>query len=106
MEDGTHSGYVQAFDNHIAIGEEAQVGLEALDQIRVESGSEAAMNRARTIAAPMNCQRFDLDNPCSVTGSCGNCKNVTCICNQILVTRNCRPKGRIKFIIVGEDLGF
>ena len=30
----------------------------------------------------------------------------TCICNHILVTRHCRPVGKIKFILVGEDLGF
>ena len=73
---------------------------------KVEDSLDAALNRARTVAAPMNCQRFGLDNPCSTTGTCGNCKNVTCICNQILITRNCRPAGRIKFILVGEELGF
>lgn len=67
---------------------------------------EDAITRARTIAAPMNNQRFDNQNPCKVTGSCANCKCETCICNQILITRNCRPAGRIKFIIVGEELGF
>lgn len=72
---------------------------------KVEDTLEAAMNRARTVAAPMNCQCFDLNNPCSVTGTCANCKNETSICNQILITRNCRPAGRIKFILVGEDLG-
>ena len=73
---------------------------------KVEDTLEAAVNRARTIAAPVNNARFDNDNPCKVTGVCGNCKNVTCICNQILITRHCCPAGRIKFIIVGEDLGF
>ena len=73
---------------------------------KVEDTVEAAVTRARTIAAPVNNQRFDNDNPCKVTGACGNCKNITCICNQILITRHCRPAGRIKFIIVGEDLGF
>ena len=72
---------------------------------KVEDTLDAAMNRARTIAAPMNCQRFDLNNPCSVTGTCADCKSVTSICNQILITRHCRPAGRIKFILVGEDLG-
>ena len=67
---------------------------------------EDAITRARTVAAPMNNQRFDNQNPCKVTGSCANCKCETCICNQILITRNCRPAGRIKFIIVGEELGF
>lgn len=67
---------------------------------------EDAVTRARTVAAPMNNQRFDNQNPCKTTGSCANCKCETCICNQILITRNCRPAGRIKFIVVGEDLGF
>lgn len=72
---------------------------------KVEDDLESAIRRARTVAAPMNQQRFQLPNPCTVTGSCADCKSVTCICNQILITRNCRPAGRIKFIIVGEDLG-
>lgn len=64
-----------------------------------------AITRARTVAAPMNQQRFQLDNPCTATGSCADCISQSCICNQILITRHCRPVGRIKFIIVGEDLG-
>lgn len=67
---------------------------------------EEAVRRARTIAAPMNEQRFDLDTPCNVTGTCADCKSERCICNQILITRHCRPVGRIKFILVGEELGF
>lgn len=64
-----------------------------------------AITRARTVAAPLNQQRFMLNNPCTVTGTCADCKSETCICNQILITRHCRPVGRIKFILVGEDLG-
>ena len=67
---------------------------------------DEAVRRARTVAAPMNQQRFLGKTPCSVTGSCGDCLSDDCICNQILVTRNCRPAGRIKFILVGEELGF
>lgn len=66
---------------------------------------EEAVHRARTIAAPMNQQRFMMDTPCSHTGICADCKSDGCICNQILVTRNCRPQGRIKLILVGEELG-
>ena len=66
---------------------------------------DAAITRARTVAAPMNQQRFQLPNPCTVTGTCADCKSQTCICNQILITRHCRPVGRIKFILVGEELG-
>ena len=64
-----------------------------------------AVHRARTVAAPANQQRFLRNTPCTVTGSCGDCKSEDCICNQIVITRHCRPAGRIKFILVGEDLG-
>lgn len=64
-----------------------------------------ALTRARTVAAPSNQLRFGLPNPCTYTGVCADCKEDTCICNQILITRHCRPKGRIKFILVGEELG-
>ena len=73
---------------------------------KVMDSLEAAIDRARTVAAPINQQRFGLNNPCNVTGVCGDCKSETCICNHIVVTRHCRPAGRIKFILVGEDLGF
>ena len=73
---------------------------------KVEDTLEAAMTRARTVAAPMNKQRFPMPTPCEVTGTCGDCKHEGCICNQIVITRHCRPVGRIKFILVGEELGF
>ena len=52
---------------------------------------DAAITRARTVAAPINQQRFGLPNPCTATGSCADCKSETCICNHIVVTRHCRP---------------
>lgn len=72
---------------------------------KVADSLEEAIRRARTVAAPMNEQRFLSGTPCSVTGSCADCTSDGCICNQILITRNCRPAGRICVILVGEDLG-
>ena len=62
---------------------------------------EQAVQRARSVAAPANSQRFSIAAPCNSTGSCHDCTSVDCICNQILITRHCRPAGRIKFILVG-----
>ena len=73
---------------------------------KVEENLDAAIRRARTVAAPINEQRFLGNTPCAVTGVCADCKSENCICNHIVVTRHCRPVGRIKFILVGEDLGF
>ena len=67
---------------------------------------EDAVVRARTVAAPINKQRFPTQTPCMVTGNCADCKSENSICNQFLITRSCRPAGRIKFILVGEELGF
>lgn len=67
---------------------------------------DSAIRRARTVAAPINHQRFPGNTPCVVTGVCGDCKSDDCICNQMLITRNCRPAGRIQIILVGESLGF
>ena len=72
---------------------------------KVADTLEEAIRRARTVAAPKNKQRFGDGTPCAVTGVCGDCKSEKCICNHIVITRHCRPVGRIKFIIVGEDLG-
>lgn len=72
---------------------------------KVEDTLDAAMVRARTVAAPMNMQRFGLPTPCNATGICADCKSERCICNQILITRHSRGN-RIKIILVGEDLGF
>ena len=48
---------------------------------------------------------FALNTPCEVTGACADCKSEGCICNQILITRNSKPAGKIKMILVGEELG-
>ena len=72
---------------------------------KVVDNLDEAIRRARTVAAPKNKQRFGDGTPCAVTGVCGDCKSEKCICNHIVITRHCRPVGRIKFIIVGEELG-
>lgn len=88
----------------IAYGPDSVIIVAGMN--KVMDTLEAAWNRARNVAAPVNNQRFDNENPCKFTGQCANCKMETSICDQFLITRVCRPVGRIKFILVGEDLGF
>ena len=74
---------------------------------KVVSTSEAAMERARNIAAPINIQRFAANvTPCKKTGTCGNCTSDGCICRQIVITRMSMIPERIKVILVNEKLGF
>ncbi|MBQ6695600.1 MAG: lactate utilization protein [Lachnospiraceae bacterium] len=73
---------------------------------KVAKDVDAAIYRARNEAAPINAQRFPLETPCKKNGSCANCMSKDTICCQFLVTRFSRHEGRIKVILVGEDLGF
>ena len=66
---------------------------------------DAGIVRTRNFAAPPNTVRLNCDTPCAKTGKCGNCLNHTICCN-IVVTRASRVQGRIKVILVGEELGF
>ncbi|MGI6264052.1 MAG: lactate utilization protein [Acutalibacteraceae bacterium] len=67
---------------------------------------DGAIKRARSVAAPINAQRFGLSTPCAKTGSCLNCKSPDTICCQFLITRFSRHEGRIHVILVNDDLGF
>ena len=67
---------------------------------------DAAMKRARNVAAPINAQRFGLNTPCAKTGACMNCKSPDTICCQFLITRFSRHEGRIHVILVNDSLGF
>ncbi len=67
---------------------------------------DAAMKRARNVAAPINAQRFGLTTPCSKTGKCFNCKSPDTICCQFLITRYSKHEGRIHVILVDDVLGF
>ena len=67
---------------------------------------DAAMKRARSVAATINAQRFGLSTPCAKTGSCMNCKSPDTICCQFLITRFARQADRVHVILVNDTLGF
>ena len=71
---------------------------------KVVKSVEDAMSRARNTAAPLNAQRFDIDTPCKKTGCCYDCKKPDTVCCQILITRYSRHVGRIKVILVNDEL--
>lgn len=74
---------------------------------KVAKTLEDAVRRARTIAAPTNMQRFTgMVTPCAINGACSDCTAADCICSYIVITRQSKPAGRIKVILIGEDIGF
>lgn len=76
------------------------IGMNKLTQ-----NVDAALARARSLAAPVNTARFDIQTPCKLDGVCHNCLSDDCICNYIHYLRH-SPKGKHKVILVGESLGY
>lgn len=72
---------------------------------KVVTDVEAGIARTRNFAAPPNTVRLNKDTPCAKNGKCGNCLDDT-ICCSTVITRASRVPGRIKVILVGEELGF
>ncbi|SKC92288.1 lactate utilization protein [Maledivibacter halophilus] len=67
---------------------------------------EEAESRVRNYAAPIDAKRLNKETPCVQLGYCVNCKSTNRICNDFVIIRGQFIKGRIKVIIVGEQLGY
>ncbi len=66
---------------------------------------ESAMVRVKNFAAPANAIRLKKQTPCAKTAYCEDCSGPGRICNTWTITEKSNPKGRIKVILINEDLG-
>lgn len=72
---------------------------------KVVTNTEEGLDRVRNFASPPNTVRLNRDTPCARSGKCGQCIEDT-ICCQTVITRVSMIPGRIKVILVGEELGY
>jgi len=74
---------------------------------KIVNDLDEAMNRIRTISAPLNAKRHeDLKTPCQKTSICCDCKSPQRICNTWTITEKSYPKNRVKIILIDEELGY
>lgn len=73
---------------------------------KVVEDVDAGVKRIRTMSCPPNATRLHAGTPCERIGVCGNCHDEGCMCCNIVITRHNRHAGRIKVILIAEDLGF
>jgi len=71
---------------------------------RVTSLDEA-MYRVKNYVASANSMRLDKKTPCTKTSYCEECKSPDRICNTWTITEKSWPKGRVKVVLINEDLG-
>lgn len=72
---------------------------------KIVSDLEDAMYRIKNYVAPTNSMRLDMKTPCVKTSHCEECKSPDRICNTWTITEKSYPKGRVKVVLINEDLG-
>ena len=72
---------------------------------KIVSDLEDAMYRIMNYVAPANAMRLDMKTPCVKTSRCEECKSPDRICNTWTITEKSFPKGRVKVVLINEDLG-
>lgn len=100
----------------IAFGPKKVILIVGINKIVPDLNS--AFLRVKKIAAPKNCVRLNIDNPCKTLGHCVSllnnpnpdfaegCKKPTRICCNYLVSALQRQQGRMNVILVNESLGY
>ena len=68
---------------------------------------DAALWRARNIAAPKNAQRLNRQTPCAAKGDkCYNCKSPDRICNALSVFWHKPGSCEMEIVLVDQELGY
>ena len=76
-----------------------------LGRNKIVKDVKAAMDRIKNYTAPANIMRLDKKTPCAATSYCEECKSPDRICNTWTITEKSFPKGRVKVILINENLG-
>ncbi len=102
--------FFSAFGHRIAGIANAKNVIVVAGVNKITSGLDTAIIRAREYVTPRNCQRLNWDTPCFKDG---RCHNEICfypeykrMCCQILIIEAEINPGRLKIILLGEDIGF
>ena len=90
--------------SYLCYGPENVIIVTGMNKLVVDV--DEGIKRARNVAAPKNTVRLKKKTPCSVTGKCADCLSPDCICMNTVITRASRFEGRIKVILIGEELGY
>ena len=68
---------------------------------------DAAIERARNVAAPKNAKLLECKTPCAVKGDrCFDCKSPDRICNAMVLYLHAMEGTQMEAVVIGESLGF
>jgi hypothetical protein len=98
---------VDGVGNRVAamiFGPEAVIVVAGINKIVPDL--EAAMERIKRIATPLNARRLNLDVPCAHKGECVDCMPPGRICNVTTIIEGKPVLTDFQVILVGEELGY
>lgn len=72
---------------------------------KITDDREAAIDRIKNHAAPLNARRLGFDTPCAKTGRCVDCRSASRICSLLTIQGWSNPEGRIHVILIDDDMG-
>ncbi len=73
---------------------------------KIVANVKEAVLRIKSYAAPVNAMRLEKNTPCAKNSRCEECNSPERICNAWTITEKSFPKGRVKIVLINEDLGF
>jgi L-lactate utilization protein LutB len=72
---------------------------------KIVADLDEAMDRIKNYVAPANAMRIEKKTPCVKTSFCEECNSPDRICNTWTITEKCFPKGRVRVVLINEDMG-
>ena len=77
---------------------------------KIVSNLEQALERIKTVAAPINAYRHHLKHgfpltSCAASGTCNDCHSPSRICNYTVIVEY-QPSQRIQVVLIGQKLGY
>ena len=72
---------------------------------KIVADLKEAIFRIKNYVAPTNAMRLDKKTPCVKTAYCEECKSPDRICNTWSITEKSFPKGRVRVVLINQDLG-
>ena len=73
---------------------------------KITEDYDSAVWRARNIASPLNCKRYNVQTPCVKDGRCHDCSSPQRLCRGMSVIWKAPMAGEIEIILIDEEMGF
>ncbi|MEJ5307879.1 MAG: lactate utilization protein [candidate division WOR-3 bacterium] len=73
---------------------------------KITKDIDSAIERAKNVAAVLNCKRFNLTTPCVKLQRCIDCEDENTICYSTVITKRSFPHKRISVLLFEGNYGF